>query len=33
MLFRVNEIGLFQKEKKDIVKFNDEINFFPLDNE
>ena len=27
MLFRVNEIGLFQKEKKDIVKFNDEINF------
>lgn len=27
MLFRVNEIGLFQKEKKDIIKFNDEINF------
>ena len=27
MLFRVNEIGLFQQDKKDIVKFNDEINF------
>ncbi|MAD40946.1 MAG: hypothetical protein CL623_00935 [Arcobacter sp.] len=27
MLFRINEIGLFQKEKKDIVKFHDEINF------
>jgi len=27
MLFRVNEIGLFQKRKKDIIKFNDEINF------
>ena len=27
MLFRVNEIGLFQQGKKDIVKFNDEINF------
>jgi hypothetical protein len=27
MLFRINEIGLFQKEKKDIIKFNDEINF------
>lgn len=27
MLFRINEIGLFQQGKKDIVKFNDEINF------
>jgi hypothetical protein len=27
MLFRISEIGLFQKEKKDIMKFNDEINF------
>jgi len=27
MLFRINEIGLFQKNKKDIIKFNDEINF------
>lgn len=27
MLFRINEIGLFQEGKKDIVKFNDEINF------
>jgi len=27
MLFRINEIGLFQKQKKDVVKFHDEINF------
>lgn len=27
MLFRINEIGLFQQGRKDIVKFNDEINF------
>ncbi|MGD9555314.1 MAG: DUF3732 domain-containing protein [Arcobacteraceae bacterium] len=27
MLFRINEIGLFQQGKKDIVKFNNEINF------
>lgn len=31
MLFRINEIGLFQKEKKDILKFNDEINFISGD--
>lgn len=27
MLFRINEIGLFQKAKKDVVKFNDTLNF------
>lgn len=27
MLFRIKEIGLFNGEKKDIVKFNDDINF------
>ncbi|NVJ54221.1 MAG: DUF3732 domain-containing protein [Campylobacteraceae bacterium] len=27
MLFRIKEIGLFNEEKKDIVKFNDDINF------
>ncbi len=31
MLFRVSEIGLFQKEKKDIIKFNDDINFISGD--
>lgn len=27
MLFRINQIGLFQNNKKDILTFNDEINF------
>ena len=31
MLFRVNEIGLFQKNKKDIIKFNEDINFISGD--
>lgn len=31
MLFRVNEIGLFQKDKKDIIKFNEDINFISGD--
>jgi len=31
MLFRINEIGLFQQDKKDIIKFNDEINLISGD--
>lgn len=31
MLFRVNEIGLFQENKKDIIKFNEDINFISGD--
>ena len=27
MLFRINEIGLFQDTKKDVIKFNKDINF------
>ena len=27
MLFKINEIGLFQENKKDVIKFNSEINF------
>ncbi len=31
MLFRINEIGLFQEDKKNIIKFNDSINFISGD--
>ena len=31
MLFRINEIGLYQENKKDIIKFNDAINFISGD--
>jgi len=31
MQFRINEIGLFQENKKDIIKFNEDINFISGD--
>ena len=31
MLFKINEIGLYQKDKKDIISFNEDINFISGD--